>query len=264
MGKILTLDPKLDTSDQSISMSALGLPNGATIDPVTGEVTLAPLSSQKGVMQLKAMASDGVSATLGIPYSLIVSNDDTMSNGGILTQDQISALIQSDQLITGSTPYVPGQVYHGLTPIGFDASLAPSYMGITTNSILSDIKAISTRFFGRSTSRRRFTIGGGDTIIAQTNEVFNIPDNVFVLSHPLPVYMNLGLTCVIYPLLPGHSGPAKIQITNPTKNRVYLYPNEGIISLHFLSIALDAGQQLDPYPDGYLDNGELKVRSVSA
>lgn len=178
---------------------------------------------------------------------------------GLITDTEIQARITTDDLITGITPHQQGQVYHGPTPCGYNATFSGETLAITTNSILSDIKAVTTKFFGRGSSKKRFTIGGGDTLIAQTTESFKIPNDLIVFSQPLSTYMNVGLTTSLYPMVPGHVGPAKIQITNPTKNRVALYPGEGIIALYFVQITPQEGQSAHAFPQWILDNGALSV-----
>lgn len=77
MGELLTVAPSLDTTNKNVLISATGLPAGETINPLTGVVGGTPRFSQDGTMAFTATAGDGTTATLSMPFSLAVNNDNS-------------------------------------------------------------------------------------------------------------------------------------------------------------------------------------------
>lgn len=70
-------------------------------------------------------------------------------------------------------------------------------------------------------------------MIGQTNETFNIPENVFGVCVGKSTYARAGIIVNVTPLEPGWYGKLTLEISNVTSNRVCVYVDEGICQIVF-------------------------------
>lgn len=124
-------------------------------------------------------------------------------------------------------------ISYGLSSYGYDVRLADEFV-IVTGSTLDPKVPLS------QTSQRAFVANGkpvwlaaGDFILAKTLEKLTIPRDCAALCVGKSTYARCGIIVNTTPLEPEWTGHVTLEISNTSRQRVPLYPGEGIAQVMF-------------------------------
>lgn len=81
---------------------------------------------------------------------------------------------------------------------------------------------------------RYITLAPGDYVLGHTVEYFKMPNNVAAICLGKSSYARLGLMVNVTPIEPGFEGQVVIELSNPTRQWIRVYLNEGIAQFMFL------------------------------
>lgn len=178
--------------------------------------------------------------------------------GSILPSYQIARRIETEDMVTDIPPSKDGCISTGLTSCGYDFTLDTAFRSISPTSVTLGPKYAVTDLFGGMRRMDRFTIGPGETLLAQSVEVFHIPKDLIGVGANRAVYATFGITMCMADLLPGYVGKARFTIFNPSQNGILLHPNEGFATIRFVKVDLEDGEP-DLYTGKYTNKNELVV-----
>jgi dCTP deaminase len=128
----------------------------------------------------------------------------------------------------------PGIISSGLSPLGYDARVAPEFRIFTNvDSATIDPKAFDERSFV-ARDGDVCIIPPNSFVLTKTVEYFRVPGDVLALCIGKSTYARCGLIVNVTPLNPGWEGHVTIEISNTTPLPAKVYANEGICQFLFI------------------------------
>ncbi len=125
----------------------------------------------------------------------------------------------------------PGKVSYGLSHFGYDFRLGTSFSKAwKIGGVLSPKRACNS---SESFVEEFLDLDPGESVLAETVEAFEIPDNVIAMIYGKSSYARLGLLLNSTPFEPGWKGKITLHLTNLSQNRIRLHVGEGIGQMVF-------------------------------
>jgi len=136
------------------------------------------------------------------------------------------------------TPFVDHQERHGvisygLSSAGYDLRLGTTFYHLKESNQLFDPKQQTKNDWNVSESTYPVILFPNDYVLSYSVETFNIPEDILVLVIGKSTYARSGLIVNVTPGEPGWSGQWTLELSNPTKRPIQVYPNEGIAQCLF-------------------------------
>jgi dCTP deaminase len=126
-----------------------------------------------------------------------------------------------------------GVISYGLSGLGYDLRLGSKFYVLKQGNALFDPKNQSDFDWDVITTEYPFIVHPNDYILSYSIETFSIPEDVLVLVIGKSTYARSGLLVNVTPGEPGWTGQWTLELSNPTKRPIKIYPNEGIAQCLF-------------------------------
>lgn len=133
-------------------------------------------------------------------------------------------------------------VSHGLSSYGYDVSLNPgAIVRLKNNCTTKDLDPKQSTpnlwedvgLHVHEDGSKFFVMRPGDYVLGHTNEYFILPNDILALCVGKSTYARLGLLVNTTPIEPGFEGDVVIELSNPTKQHIRVYVDEGIAQFLF-------------------------------
>ena len=136
------------------------------------------------------------------------------------------------------SPHLPalveqGVISYGPTSMGYDCRLGTAFRGVLPGWSIDPKDAPSSFEDGVFQCDQSFELQPGSFLLGVTIERFTMPDNIIGIAVGKSTYARCGLQVNVTPLEPGWRGYLTLELSNPTKNPIRIYPGEGIIQVIF-------------------------------
>lgn len=136
------------------------------------------------------------------------------------------------------SPHLPalveqGVISYGPTSMGYDCRLGAVFRAALSGWPINPKHAQLSFEDGVFQCDHSFELQPGSFLLGVTVERFTMPDNVIGIAVGKSTYARCGLQVNVTPLEPGWEGYLTLELSNPTKNPIRIYPGEGIIQVMF-------------------------------
>lgn len=126
-------------------------------------------------------------------------------------------------------------ISYGTSSYGYDARVAPEFKIFTNiHSTVVDPKDFDSKSFIYVESNRCI-IPPNSFALARTVEYFRIPRDVIAICLGKSTYARCGIIVNVTPLEPEWEGHVTLEFSNTTPLPAYIYANEGIAQMVFIS-----------------------------
>lgn len=129
-----------------------------------------------------------------------------------------------------------GVISYGLSSAGYDPRLGRGFVGYKQVPFI-DPKKVSESDLKTAVVDGILCLDPGECILAHTEEIFHIPDDVIVLCANKSTYARVFLQVATTIMEPGWHGQVTLEIKNTLDVPVVIYPGEGICQFLFHRIA---------------------------
>ncbi len=160
---------------------------------------------------------------------------------GILNDQEIKALCEAESLQWPGEPMIhpfqakqKGKPSYGLGSFGYDLRLGSKFLvpigGI--NAVLDPIN-FPHGHFRQIEVKETLEVAPGSQVLAESVEMFNIPDDVAGVCWGKSSYARCGLLVNVTPLEPGWKGVLTIELANLSPLPIKLHVGQGIAQVVF-------------------------------
>lgn len=126
-------------------------------------------------------------------------------------------------------------ISYGTSSYGYDARCAPEFKVFTNiHSTVVDPMNFDSKSFLYIESDRCI-IPPNSFALARTVEYFRIPTDVIAVCVGKSTYARCGIIVNVTPLEPGWEGQITLELSNTTPLPAYIYANQGIVQILFIS-----------------------------
>lgn len=138
------------------------------------------------------------------------------------------------------TPFIPEKmrltndgdyaISYGLTSCGYDLTLGTEFKTPREKYVI-DPKTPDESSWHEFHISTPFSLEPNQIVLGHSVEYIKMPNNLFGIAFDKSTYARTGIQTNVTPLEPGWEGYLTIEMHNASRNRVMLYPNEGIIQV---------------------------------
>lgn len=147
----------------------------------------------------------------------------------------ISKMSQEHNMIS---PFVDHQerqnvISYGLSSLGYDLRLGTTFYYLKEGNKIFDPKAQTQYDWDVVQSEFPIVLKPNDYVLSYSYETFSLPEDILVLVIGKSTYARSGLIVNVTPGEPGWTGQWTLELSNPTKRPIKIYPHEGIAQCLF-------------------------------
>ena len=160
-----------------------------------------------------------------------------MLHAGILNDTEIQALCEPNDGTAMIEPFIPRQEGHpsyGLGSFGYDIRLGYHFLEpIEGDNILVDPLNFPRARFQRIEAHDYLDIAPHSMVLAESEEWFNLPEDIFAVVYGKSTYARCGLLVNVTPGEPQWKGRWTLELNNVSPLPIRLYVGRGIAQVIF-------------------------------
>jgi len=142
--------------------------------------------------------------------------------------------IQEKNILSPFVEQCPsGVVSYGLTSSGYDIRLDKFFFRYT-NGIIDPHEEDLEKMGERFECDKPFVMEPGECLLALAVESFTMPSNVMGICLGKSTWARCFVDCLMTPIEPGFVGDVTLELVNPSKRPIRLYPFEGVCQIVFM------------------------------
>lgn len=155
-----------------------------------------------------------------------------------------------------------GVISYGLSSLGYDLRLGTKFYRLKEGQKVFDPKNQDNYDWDIIDSIYPFVMYPNDYVLSYSIEKFAIPEDVLVLVIGKSTYARSGLLVNVTPGEPGWIGQWTLEISNPTKRPIKIYPNEGIAQCLFFQSDSPAQMPYNKKSGKYMHQSEVTLARI--